>query len=168
MQQPKPCIYRENRVERHQWLRLDGHVIGFWQKESRNLTFILVDLASQKLVFDFRAQEIKVISHSTLQMLFNKSENVIPTSAPVGLWQVCGLTNIGVFVMGKPLSWFGSWGKFSLLRCKGADLMLSTVSNTRCGNLNRCHSLDRNHHRRAKHAAASVIPWQDVSQISLC
>ncbi len=46
-------------------------------------------------------------------MLSNKSENVIPTPAPVGLWRVCGLTNIGVFVMGKPLSWFGSWGEFS-------------------------------------------------------
>lgn len=44
--------------------------------------------------------------------------------------------------------------------------MASTVSNTGCGYLNRCHSLDSNHHRRANHAAASVIPWQAVSQIS--
>lgn len=87
--------------------------------KSRNLTFILVDLPSQKPISDFRVQEIKVISHSKLQMLSNKSENLIPTPAPVGLWQVCGLTHIGVFVMGKPLSWFGSWGEFILLRWGG-------------------------------------------------
>lgn len=81
---------------------------GDWattKRKYRNLIFIS---PSQRALSDFRAQEIKVISHSTLQIVSNKSKNVIPTTAPVGLWRVCGLTNIGVFVMGKLLSWFGS------------------------------------------------------------